>query len=81
MSIIKYKQLDKFNNIVRLNDFICHFHNQKFDKWYLRFGRIYKITDRYIYYKDREGIERRCIYYNCVKVSGQAYYNLKDQWL
>lgn len=81
MPIIRTEHIDKFNNKIKLYDFICHFHRQEHDKWYLRFGKIYKITESYIFYKDREGIKRKCLYYNCVKVTGQAYYNLDDHWM
>lgn len=81
MSIIKTEHIDKFYNKIKLHDFICHFYRQEFGKIYLRFGKIYKITKCFIYYKDKKGIERKCLYYNCVKISKNAYYNLNDQSL
>lgn len=65
---------DMFKNVIKPNDYICHFRKGDYRKIYKHFGKVVSISDQYLFYREKSNNRlTKGMQYNCVKVNEYSY--------
>ena len=65
---------DMFKNVVKPNDYICHFKKGNYSKIQKHFGQVVSISKQYFFYREKSNNRlTKGIQYNCVKVDEYSY--------